>query len=456
MKPSLLARVVCLLVSAAAGAHAEGAGAEPVPELARVLSLSRERAPSIARARGQAAAARAGYDGARLSPVANPYVEVQAQRGSAGATRDVALQASLWLPVEVGGQRGRRVAEVDAQVAMADESLAASRAIAMADAVRAFGQVSTGVARVKALEESLVTSKDEARIYEERVAAKDSTVADLRLAELEVARNTVALLEARADLARALAELARATGAAEYAPTDGLPLRPPTAPQRGPQIDRALAGSPMVTVLDREAIYFSRVRDRQAREAQVPLNLILLGGRGDLGEARVGLGLSWTLPTFRANQGERARAEADRVRALSERDAQRRGLDATLRGLSAERAEVAKAIEVMAGAGVKSAEDSVDAAVALHRAGKGEVLRVFSARRDLVAARTRVLELVRREWQLAAEAVMLTGEAPLRAHRHGHMCFARTARSASTIAAIPDAPVFVIVPPPAFATSVHV
>lgn len=412
MKRPLLVRALSALLSLVAVARAEAPGAEPVPELARVVSLARERAPALSRARGQVGVARAGYDGARLSPVANPYLEVQAQRGTAGATRDVALQAALWLPVEVAGQRRRRVAEVDAQVALADESLAATRAIAMADAVRAFGQVSTGVARVKALEEALATSKDEARIYEERVAVKDSTVADLRLAELEVARNSVALLEARADLSRALAELARATGAAEYAPTDGLPLRPPTPPARGPQIERALASSPMVTVLDREAIYFSRVRDRQAREAQVPLNLILLGGRGDLGETRIGLGLSWTLPTFRTNQGERARAEADRLRAVSERDAQRRGLDAALRGLSSERAEVAKAIDVMGGAGVKAAEDSVDAAVALHRAGKGEVLRVFTARRDLVTARTRVLELARREWQVAAEVVMMTGEAP--------------------------------------------
>ncbi len=410
MKLSLLSRALLALASIAAAARADGA--EAVPTLARVVELARERAPELARARGDVNAARAGYQGARLSQVANPYLEVQAQHGRNGATRDVAVQASLWVPVEVSGQRGRRIAEIDAQVAYADESLAATRAAAMSEAVRAFGQVTTGTARVKALESSLVTWEEQAKIFEERVAVKDSTIADLRFAELEVARNKVALLEARADLARALADLARATGVAEYAPTDGLPLRPPSAPERGPQIERALAKSPIVTVLDREAIYFSRVRDRQAREAQVPLNLILIGGRGDLGETRLGLGISWTLPTFRVNQTERARADADRLRALSTRDAQRRSIDATLRGVSSERVELSKAIDVMSDAGVKAAEASVEAAVALHRAGKGEVLRVFTARRDLVAARTRVAELALREWQLAAEAVLLTGEAP--------------------------------------------
>ncbi|MCC6649220.1 MAG: TolC family protein [Polyangiaceae bacterium] len=410
---STLARALAALVALAApAATAEEAAPDAVPELSRVLSMARERAPSIARARGETRVARAGYEGARLSQLTNPYLEVQAQHGRGGATRDVQVQASLWVPVEVSGQRGRRIAEVDAHVALADEALAAVRASAMADAVRAYGEVATGEARVKALEAAVTVSKEQAHIFEERVAVHDSTVADLHLANLEVARNTVELIEARADLSRALAELARATGVAEYRPTEGLSLRPPAAPQRGPQIERALAGSPMVTVLDREAIYFSRVRDRQAREAQVPLNLILIGGRGDLGETRLGLGMSWTLPTFRVNQTERARAEADRLRAVSERDARRRSIEASLRGISAQRAELGKAIEVMSGAGVRAAEESVEAAAALHRAGKGEVLRVFSARRDLVHARTRVAELALKEWQLAADAVLLTGEAP--------------------------------------------
>jgi cobalt-zinc-cadmium efflux system outer membrane protein len=54
----------------------------------------------------------------------------------------------------------------------------------------------------------------------------------------------------------------------------------------------------------------------------------------------------------------------------------------------------------------------VDAAVAVQKAGKGELLRVLMARRDLALLRTRRLEMIRREWSIVSQRVALSGELP--------------------------------------------
>ncbi len=405
--------------AAAATEVVRGAGEAPLlPTLSRVIALAKERAPGVVTARAELNVGRSSYAGARLSPITNPYLEVFVDRGTprggVNTTRDVAVQANLWLPVELSGQRGRRVDEADALVAWKTQSVEASRAAAVGEAVRLYGDVLVSAERVRSFEGVLATSKAEAELYDARLRAGDATQQDAKLAVVEVVRNSVAVAESRADYARASAELSRALGQELFGAPDGSSIDPPALPEGDALawVDRSIKRSPYLLAYEKEANYYARSKERQAIEAHVPVNLIVSAGRGDLGETRLGGGLSWTFPMLRRNQGEQARAEAERGRALAERDVRRRSLAALLRGLYDERLAVRSALDEVSRTGEPAAQEALEAAIATQRAGKGEFLRVLTVRRDVALLRSRRLELARREWSIVGDIVALTGELP--------------------------------------------
>lgn len=384
---------------------ASAAVAGGAPTLSRVMTLARERAPLVAAAREDLAVGRAELVGARLAPLQNPYVEVQANRGTQGATKDVSVTGMLWLPVEVSGQRGARVAEAEALIALREAGLDTARAAAVGEAVRAYGAAAVAGARIRAWERIVEVARDEAEVYAARLAARDATEQDEKLSRVELGRQTVVLVEARADLIRALADLSRLTGA-RFSDAPGSAEPPPFA--RRPAPERA----PSVRALASEAAYHAKVRVRQEREAHSPLNLILSVGRGDIGEARFGGGVSWSIPSFRAGQGEAARADASRLRALSLKDVTARALATAVDGLVAEADQVRRAIDEINHTAEPAARAAVEAAVTMTRAGKSDLLAVLTARRDLALLSARRLDLTQRVWNILSDVVALTGELP--------------------------------------------
>ncbi len=390
------------------GEEEETKATKTVPSLAKVIELTRDRAPAVAVARANVEVSRSALVNARLGPLANPYVEVLADRGSQG-TRDVAVQGSAWLPLEISGQRDKRQAEAEALVSWQQAETKATRAVSVADAVRAYGQLVVADARIKALGELLDVARTEAAYYDGRVREGDATELDARLAEVEVARHTVALAEGRADRTRALTAVGVATGDSYTdAPADG---PAPPAPKKTAAV-KDPATLPHVEASAAQATYHAREKDRAGIEAHAPLNLVLTVGRGDLGELRVGGGLSWSLPVLRTNQGEQARAEASRNKASLERDLKARTAVVTAEGLAKERADIRAAIDTITKLAEPAAKAAVDAAVAMEQAGKGDLLRVLTARRDLALLQARRLDLLQREWNLVGDLVALTGDLP--------------------------------------------
>lgn len=387
---------------------------EGSPTLGRVMTLAKQNAPAVLVARAEINVARSAYAGARLPPLGNPYLEVVANRGMMGATKDVSLQGTLFMPIEFTGQRGKRIAEADALVALSEAGLDAARAGVLAEAVRAFGAAAVASARVRTFEGIVAVSKAEAEVYKARLDAGDATEQDEKLAKLELARNTVLLEEAKADVTRALTDLARLTAARWSAAPDASLAEPPALPAPPPATpaDKLAANkSPLVLIPAKEAELHARIRDRHKAEAWPPFSLLLQAGRGDMGEARFGGGIGFTFPLARANQAEIAKAEADKARALLERDVRTRVIAVTLAGLAAERAQVKKALAELNTA-EPAAQAALDAAIATLRAGKGEALRVLTARRDLALLKVRRLDLYLREWGILSEIVALTGVLP--------------------------------------------
>jgi hypothetical protein len=205
----LVAAVAALIGSPTAEVRAETLrlveNARDVPTLAGVISLVKGRAPEVLIENANVAVARSELVGARLPAIQNPYLELTAEYGATGSTqRFLSASGTVWVPFEVGGQRSRRIRVAGAGVQLQREVLHRARALAVGDAMAAFGQSVVGVARLRVLDELEAVARAEAETYRARFHAGDATVQEARFAEVEQARYEVMKVEASADLTRAL------------------------------------------------------------------------------------------------------------------------------------------------------------------------------------------------------------------------------------------------------------
>jgi outer membrane protein TolC len=378
--------------------------------LRELLVIARQRAPEVALSRAALSASHASYASAELAPIGNPMLEVKMDHGFQGVTKDVTVDASVWLPVELAGEKKTRGREARDYVALHEALLEQARAAAMGRTVRAFGGLAVATARAKVLAEMLAVARAEAEYYAQRLARGDTTERDAALASLEAARNEALLSEAQVDVLRQNGELRELTGR-ELEQGVALDASPPTyAPQRPPAT--LAQATPTARVLEAQARYYGSAQERLAREAYNPLTFGLTGGRGDYGEARVGGGIGYVWPVVRSNQPERARAEAERVRSIEELNLRRELIARRIELLRRELVELGRTIDIVTRSALPAAARAVQAAVETNRAGKGDWLTVLVSRRDLSALSLRHLELLDRSWLVLAELVEMTGELP--------------------------------------------
>lgn len=326
-------------------------------------------------------------------------------------TKDVYIEGQLDLPIEIWGQRGKRIAEADALVSLNQAGVDVARATALARAVRSYGQVTVALEKRRVLREAIASARTEAEMYQARVEQQDATMRDAQLATMEVARNEVLLVEANADLQDGLAQLHRITGQ-QFDPEsepgtteapDGLALA-----ERAPDAET----SPLVREARAEASYHTRVSERAGAEGKMPFSLVARGLRSDLGEARFGGGVSIGIPLFQYNQAERARADADAERARTNSVIQENALEALLDGLERELIQLREARKILESTALPAAEKAVSAAEEIQRAGKGDLLPILISRRDYAALRLRRLEIIAREWIAVSNLVSITGTEP--------------------------------------------
>lgn len=368
--------------------------------------MARQNAPTVVVGRAYVETARAGRVGAGLPPVGNPYVEVTGERALAGNNRSVGISGTLWLPLEIAGQRGSRLAEADANVKFQGAALTLSRAVAVADAIRAYGMTLVGGERLRVLDELIEVARSEAETNESRFRAGDATAQDARLSQLDLARYRVMLEEARADVAASLAELARVTGVVYDTPPKG-PLAAPLIPENA-----GVERSPLLSVSRAEAAYHAKSKERWEKEAAGPFSLMLIAGSDEFGEPKAGGGLAYAFPVLHRFQGERARAEAERSRALIEERVNRKVLQARIVGLRRELEQVKRALDVIQETAEPAALAAVEASMDMRRAGKGDLLALLTSRRDLALLRLRRTDLMQREWNLTSDIAAITGESP--------------------------------------------
>jgi cobalt-zinc-cadmium efflux system outer membrane protein len=374
------------------------------------VELARAHAPEVLVANARLKTSRAAMAGARLAPLGNPYLEVVTARGNQGVTRDVELSTAVTLPVEFAGQRSRRIDEANAYIAAHDADLERVRATAAGSAVYAWGLATCESLRLTALGDLAKSAQAEFEMLAARRIAGDATEQDVQMAAVELGHQRMLLDEARANLANALGLMERLTGI-EWRNAPTAPLQPPIDDLLA-RTNVGVAQAPGVRARRLEAEFHARTFARYGRESWSPLNLTVLGGRGDFGETRFGFGVGMNLPIIRSFQGEKERALAERDRAATEARTQELEIGVRVRAIARELQWLHHAVQELEQSTGPAAEAAVRAATELRRLGKSDFLAVVVARRELSLLTQRKVELSQREWSLLAEWVALIGKLP--------------------------------------------
>lgn len=390
------------------------------PSLEEAVALAQERAPQVAAARGQVEVAQSAGVRAAMLPIGNPYVQVFVDRTQLGPggfqqpTPWTYVQPELYVPINVPGQRGARMAEADRLLDWRRGERADVQSRVLGEVVVAYGQAVLARQQVQTAQAALELAQEEESIMKQRLALQDATALDVQLAAAETARYAQQRTEAEFQFVEARARLAALTGLHGLALPDGVALGLPALRRNWDQaaLANAVEDAPLLGALRAEENYWAAARTRAEADKIPPITLIAWGSRGDQGEVRLGGGVGWTIPMFDVNQGEVARTLAERSRATATREALRPALHARLlAGLQAHRA-VEQALTVLDTQGLPAQQALVASTQAAFVAGKVDRLRVVLARRDLAAARERRLQLLHNAWRAYGEMAAILGVLP--------------------------------------------
>ncbi|TMB45447.1 MAG: TolC family protein [Deltaproteobacteria bacterium] len=276
--------------------------------LADALVRAQAASPVVQAAAADLDAARGRLRQARLIP-ANPVLSADLARHSAPGedTKDRGVQ--LEQEIEVGGQRGLRIAAADHDVAHAGYLLADRRRTVDGEVRRAFFGLAAADRRQQLAAERLALAARLAEAARRRARAGEVGALDVRLAELETARAEQERTAAETERSRAAARLAVAIGAPPDEPL-GVETDEQTGLPEGTEqslVARALAARPDLAAAREERARLETEAALARRRGLVP-NPVLRGfyREEQLEEHIVGGGVSVPLPIWNREQGTQA------------------------------------------------------------------------------------------------------------------------------------------------------
>jgi cobalt-zinc-cadmium efflux system outer membrane protein len=381
---SLRELVALALVATTAGSARAG---EPLT-LGAAVDRALAQNADVRAAEAEVRAAKARLEGASALMVSNPEVSAGVGPRNTGDRRTIDYEVALSQRVEIGGQRGARVAAARAALGAAEGRLASTRARVASEVRGLLGRVGAASMRAELAAEAQRLAEQAAKAAEKRFQAGDVARIEVNSARLERARATRAALEAEQERVAAVAELELV-----------LASEPGTLPEIAFGLeDESRATERSLDELVREALasrpdVAAGRLDVAAAEAEASLATREVVPTPSLGvsiaredEANVVLGtLSFELPLFARNQAERgvasARVQQARI-ALAALRPPRRVLDAfdpeTNAAVAANLALVTKAYEagqidfvryqLLRREALDARRDRIDALEALNRA----------------------------------------------------------------------------------------
>ena len=400
--------------------------AQSTVSLESVLSHADQHAPAliVARARlEEGVAARSGAE--RL--LSDPFsVEVGAgpRVTETGAT-DFDMLVSLMQPIEIGGERGLRLAAADAFGDRRDAELEAARWQVHRDVHLAYHEAI--VARVQLETESrlLQFAESLAEIARRRVETGDIGALELAMATAELAGARQGHVQAVADLRDARLALAELAGwPASDPPTPAGDLDSPAVlPPDATLVARALAEHPLVRALE-AAIAEQHARAELAdREAIPTLDVGLSFAReGSAGSPANYIGLlvlGVSIPFWDANTEERAMARAELSVAEAELEAIRGAIEArVLRAASAVRA-ASERVRIFQADVLPGFEQNIVLLQQAFTLGELDALQVGTATRRLLEVQANALEAFAEYHRALAELESQVGGEVVEDDAHG-------------------------------------
>lgn len=344
-------RIAAVVTAALVACDARAAGADGALTLPVAVERALAQNADVRAAEAEVRAARARLDGAAAPMAYNPELSGAAGARDGDAGRTAEYEVALSQRIELGGQRGARVAAARAALGAAEARLAAARSRIATEVRELLGRAAAAALRVEVAAEAERLAGDAARAAEERFRAGDAARIEVSGARVERGRATRAAVQAEQERLAALAELELVLGA-EPGAAGGIAFGlegPGTASAADADADalvrEALAARRDLAAarLDVEA---ATAEERLAGRAAVPTPALGVSVAREEG-ADVVLGtLSFELPLFQRNRAERGAASA--------RAQQARIALAALERRAAQ--EVRRAIE-----GVRAARRSLDA-----------------------------------------------------------------------------------------------
>ncbi|MCC7542597.1 MAG: TolC family protein [Deltaproteobacteria bacterium] len=314
-----------------------------------ILTYADSRAPALYVARATRARVGAARTAARPALPDNPVVELSGGPRIASGSTGVDLEIGATQAIEVSGERGRRLAAAERLAELTEAEIEVARWTVHCDVHSAFHRAIVLRERAALAARVLVFQEEVGSVLARRIAAGDAAPLETGIAQLEVAQARQSSVAAAQAYLAARLELAQLAGWPITRPPEPIGrIDPPRAPPPLDDLLRVARRREPWTRLRAAAIREARARvavaDREAsmRPALgVRYQVESLGAPEGAQHVVVGT-LALPLPTFRRNQGERARARADVVVAEAE---QRAAFETLRAGIARARAAVIAAAE---------------------------------------------------------------------------------------------------------------
>jgi len=411
-----LASVAVIALSFVSATQAEEAGKRRI-SLDQALAEAATLSPVLAARRASLEEAEARLITAETYPH-NPELAIDGANREGGGDSSTDWAVRLTQPMEIGGQRGRRVARASADLDTAvagfrrEERLLAARVAAVfVESLRA--RELLDVERANA---ELVQSL--ADVAGKRFEAGDIPQIEVNLAQAQVGRAERSRRLARSAYDVACAALAEVVGLDPmHAPEPlGELALPPSTPA---PVSELLAGA-LLHRSDLEAlrstIEAAQARIELARREVVPdLALQAFYGREDGTDRVLGGGVAIRIPLFNRNRGAIAEARASERRAASDHEAaelrvRREVVEARIRYEAA--VDVTATLQENV---VGTLEDNLSLLQRSFEAGKTGWAEVLVFRREFIDSRRAFVESLANVWLASVELDLAAGRSPVTA-----------------------------------------
>lgn len=394
MKPkslgAALAALSLSLIFRASIASADETRSSPLT-LARALELSRDHSPLLEAARARIAEADGDLTQASVLLTSNPTVQFAAgprNRSGPGNGSTLDAEVSLSQQLEIGGQRGHRIARSTALAARSRANSFDAERVVVHAVSYLFYEVLSGEERLRFAEENAALAQSLYEIARARVSAGAAAPIDENTARIRRAESTRQLGSAQTGLRAAELKLATALGleSEETLPVVGLLPREVSLPPLSELLLGVEDRHPRL--LAAGATHSAQMSESALADAEAWPDITLGASfaRDENDDVVMG-GVTIPIPFFQRNQGEREKAKAAVRRADAAARKTRLEVLAEIRRAYAEYEAATRAVLAYDSDVVRAQDENLELIEAMFQAGKIQYVDVVLLQRELIEGR---------------------------------------------------------------------